>query len=301
MFELGQLRCFLAVATERSFSRAAVRLNMTQPPLSRQIQLLEHQLGIRLFDRTTRSVVLTAAGRAFFIEAQDLLERAHSAAFTARKVAQGDIGTVTISFVSSAVYEFLPNVIAEGRKSHPHINIALREMTTAEQLEALRLHRTDIGIVRSPLDQQGFGCECLVREKFVLAVPREHSLATQRQVTLRDLDDQPFIIYALSSWQPFHELMAGMFRSAEVRPEFVQHIGSTLTILALVNTGMGLALVPESATKIRFDNTRFRDIELPPGVLSLLYLVWRVDNDNPAFQVMLTAIRKSVHTLPNTP
>ncbi|EDY0584555.1 LysR family transcriptional regulator, partial [Salmonella enterica subsp. enterica] len=104
MFELSQLRFFLAVATELNFSRAAKRLNMTQPPLSRQIQLLEHQLGVELFDRTTRSVVLTAAGRRFFIEAQDLLQRAHVAMLNAQKMSQGNIGSVNISFVASAVY-----------------------------------------------------------------------------------------------------------------------------------------------------------------------------------------------------
>src|SRR5471030_750054 len=115
MFELTQLRCFTTVATELNFRRAAERLNMTQPPLSRQIQLLEHHLGVELFTRTTRSVALTAAGRAFFIEAQNLLERAQQAAATARRFAEGDIGSVNISFVGSAVYEFLPKVIAEAR------------------------------------------------------------------------------------------------------------------------------------------------------------------------------------------
>lgn len=299
MFELGQARCFMAVATELSFSRAAERLNMTQPPLSRQIALLERQLGVRLFERSTRTVALTAAGRRFFIEAQDLLERAHATAFNVRRMAQGDIGTVTISFVSSAVYDFLPKVIAEGRQSHPEIEISLREMNTADQLEALRLRQTDIGIVRSPLNQQGFASEPLVRENFVLALPRQHALAALPHLALAHLDGQPMIMYALSAWQPFYELLTGLFRSAEVRPEYVQYISSTITILALVNTGMGLALVPESAARIRFADTVFRHIPLPAGIQSALYLVWREDNDNPAFRVMLTALRQSVLTLAN--
>ncbi|WP_413738459.1 LysR family transcriptional regulator [Sodalis sp. RH21] len=295
MFDLGQARCFMAVATELSFSRAAERLHMTQPPLSRQIQLLERQLGVRLFERTTRAVTLTAAGRRFFIEAQDLLERAHATAFNVRRMAQGDIGTVTISFVSSAVYDFLPKVIAEGRHSHPDIDISLREMSTAEQLEALRLRQTDIGIVRSPLGQQGFESECLVREDFVLAIPRNHALATLPEIALEQLEGQPVIMYSLSAWQPFYELLTGMFRSVDVRPEYVQYISSTITILALVNTGMAMALVPESATRVHFENTAFRRIKLPAGIQSALYLVWREDNDNPAFRVMLAAIRQSVH------
>ena len=159
MFELAQLRCFTTVATELNFRRAAERLNMTQPPLSRQIQLLEHSLGVELFSRNTRSVALTAAGRAFFIEAQALLERAQQATIAARRFAEGDIGSVTISFVGSAVYEFLPKVIAEARLNQPNVKVALTEMNTFQQHEALRARRIDLGIVRAPLLQPGYETE----------------------------------------------------------------------------------------------------------------------------------------------
>lgn len=132
--------------------------------------------------------------------------------------------------------------------------------------------------------------EVLVREPFVLVVPRQHPLATQANLAIAHLDKQPFIMYALSAWQPFYELFAGMFR-----PDYVQHIGSTLTILSLVNAGMGVTLVPESATRIQFDETIFRQIELPSGIESLLYFAWRDDNDNPAFKVMLRLIKASIN------
>ncbi|EAR4052395.1 LysR family transcriptional regulator [Salmonella enterica] len=294
MFELSQLRFFLAVATELNFSRAAKRLNMTQPPLSRQIQLLEHQLGVELFDRTTRSVVLTAAGRRFFIEAQDLLQRAHVAMLNAQKMSQGNIGSVNISFVASAVYAFLPMVVARGKERYPHIDISLKEMTTGEQFEALRLRQSDIGLVRAPSALTGVSSEILVSEPFVLAVPPQHELATLSDITIAHLDKQPFIMYALSAWQPFYELLTGMFRSNNIQPDYVQYIGSTLTILSLVNAGMGMAFVPESAARILFDNIVYRHITLPAGIESLLYLAWRDDNDNPAFKVMLELIKFSM-------
>ncbi|EAO2686789.1 LysR family transcriptional regulator [Salmonella enterica] len=294
MFELSQLRFFLAVATELNFSRAAKRLNMTQPPLSRQIQLLEHQLGVELFDRTTRSVVLTAAGRRFFIEAQDLLQRAHVAMLNAQKMSQGNIGSVNISFVASAVYAFLPMVVARGKERYPHIDISLKEMTTGEQFEALRLRQSDIGLVRAPSALTGVSSEILVSEPFVLAVPRQHELATLSDITIAHLDKQPFIMYALSTWQPFYELLTGMFRSNNIQPDYVQYIGSTLTILSLVNAGMGMAFVPESAARILFDDIVYRHITLPAGIESLLYLAWRDDNDNPAFKVMLELIKFSM-------
>ena len=294
MFELAQLRCFTTVATELNFRRAAERLNMTQPPLSRQIQLLEHHLGVELFTRSTRSVALTAAGRAFFIEAQTLLEHAQQAALAARRIAEGDIGSVTISFVGSAVYEFLPKVIAEARLNQPHVKISLTEMNTYSQHEALRARRIDLGIVRAPLLQAGYETECLVREPFVLGVPGSHPLASAATVSVQDLDAQPFLMYSHSAYPPFNELLTGTLRSAQVAPEYVQWLGSSLTILALVNAGMGLALVPRCATNVVFKNVVFRDIDLGEGVQSELHLVWRSDNDNPACMMLLEAIRAAV-------
>jgi DNA-binding transcriptional LysR family regulator len=295
MFELAQLRCFTTVATELNFRRAAERLNMTQPPLSRQIQLLEHHLGVALFTRSTRSVALTAAGRAFFIEAQTLLEHAHQAAIAARRFAEGDIGSVTISFVGSAVYEFLPKVIAEARLKQPHVKISLTEMNTYSQHEALRARRIDLGIVRAPLLQPGYETECLVREPFVLAVPSSHPLATSETVSVQDLDAQPFLMYSHSAYPPFNELLTGTLRSAQVTPEYVQWLGSSLTILALVNAGLGLALVPRCAANVVFKDVVFRDIDLGDGVQSELHLVWRSDNDNPACRMLLEAIRAAVN------
>lgn len=294
MFELAQLRCFTTVATELNFRRAAERLNMTQPPLSRQIQLLEHHLGVELFTRSTRSVALTAAGRAFFIEAQNLLQQAQQAAEAAKRFAQGNIGSVTISFVGSAVYEFLPKVITEARLKQPQVKIVLAEMNTYQQHEALRARRIDLGIVRSPLLETGFATECLVREPFVLAVPAGHPLASAKSVSVQDLDGQPFLMYSHSAYPPFNELLTGMLRSARVAPQFVQWLGSSLTILALVNAGMGVALVPRCATSVVFKQVVFREIDLGAGVQSELHLVWREDNDNPAFTMLLEGIRGAV-------
>lgn len=294
MFELAQLRCFTTVATELNFRRAAERLNMTQPPLSRQIQLLEHSLGVELFSRNTRSVALTAAGRAFFIEAQALLERAQQAAIAARRFAEGDIGSVTISFVGSAVYEFLPKVIAEARLSQPNVKVALTEMNTFQQHEALRARRIDLGIVRAPLLQPGYETECLVREPFVLAVPASHPLAHAPVITVQDLHGMPFLMYSHSAYPPFNELLTGMFRSASVEPEYIQWLSSSLTILALVNAGMGLAFVPRCATNVVFNEVVFREIDLGDGIQSELHLVWRTDNDNPACKMLLEAIRSAI-------
>lgn len=298
MFDLAQLRCFTSLAAELNFRRAAERLHMTQPPLSRQIQLLEHQLGVALFIRSTRAVALTAAGRAFLIEAQALLEQAHRAAQTARLTASGEIGNVNIGFVASAVYDFLPRVVAQARRERPGVRIALYEMSTFEQLQALHARRIDLAIVRAPLNQAGLVSECLVREPFILAVPSEHPLTHAASVELAALQGQPFIMYSHAGWLPFNELLTGMFRSTGVQPDYVQSIGNTLTILSLVNAGMGMALVPRSASAMSFERLCWRNIELPTGVHSELHLVWRDDTDNPAVDAIRDAIRLSAGETP---
>ena len=291
MIELGQLRYFVSVATELNFRRAAERLNMTQPPLTRQIQLLEHQLGVRLLDRSNRSVQLTAAGRAFYIEAQSLLEHAHSATLAAQKIAQGDIGAVTIGHVPSAAYAALPKVVTGIYAQYPDIHISLREMPSFEQLQALRTRQLDLGIVRSPLGQKEFNICSLLREPFVLAIPVDHPLASQSDdLTLQMLHQQPFISYSFSGWRPFYEMFAGMFRAAQIEPCYVHTVGSTLTMLALVNAGLGVALVPQSASCVRFEQILFRPIALDAGICSELHLIWREDNDNPVLPLILSRL-----------
>lgn len=290
MFELNQLRCFTAVATELNFRRGAERLNMTQPPLSRQIQLLEHQLGVRLLERTKRSVRLTPAGRAFLPEAEELLRRAQTVALAARRVATGDAGSVAIGFVAGAIYRLLPRIVAAARALLPDIDLVLKEMTTIEQLEALASRRIDLGLVRPALDRRGLEGECVVSEPFVVAVPQHHPLAARRRLTLAMLAGQPLITYSPSDWQPFYELLAGAFRMAGVTPRFIQFLGSTHAILALVNTGMGLALVPQSASRLQFEQVAFRPVGLDPGVRAELHLVWRGENDNPALPTLRALI-----------
>ena len=294
--EFFQLRCFVTVATELNFSKAAERLNMTQPPLSRQIQLLEHQLGVALLTRTTRSVSLTAAGRAFLTEAQTLLERAERAAVSAKKIAAGDIGSVRLSFVPSAVYEFVPRLIAETQRQRPDIKITLSEMNSFEQQEAVRSRQVDLGIVRSHAKAltSDIAFEYLLSEPFVLAMSSQHPLTQQENITLEQLQDEPFIMYSHSEYHPFNELLTGMFRAARVEPNFVQQLGLTLTILSLVNANLGLALVTQSAAEIQFTNVVFKPITLTKGVSSDLYLIWRHDNDNPALQNLLNDVRQSV-------
>jgi DNA-binding transcriptional LysR family regulator len=288
MFELSQLRCFAAVAEELHFGRAAARLNMTQPPLSRQIQLLEHALGIGLFERTSRSVRLTPAGRAFHAEARRILDLAEGAGLAAKRVARGEAGSVTVGFTAAASYGLLPRLIAAARTEMPDVDLALKEMVTADQTDALSSGRIDLGLMRPPIDRRG-GAEavCVARERLMLAVPRGHRLATGREpATVGCLDRQPLIMYSPVEGRYFYDLLAGLFRAAGVVPDHVQHISQAHTMLALVGAGIGVALVPEAARSLRFDGVVLRPLRLPAEAAAQLFAVWRRDNTNPALPVL---------------
>src|SRR4051794_31255961 len=171
MFELGQLRSFVAVATELHFGRAAKRLNMTQPPLSRQIQLLELDLDVQLFTRTSRSVQLTPAGRAFLTEARSLLQQSEAAKQAARRAAQTNSGAVTIGFIGATTYGFLPRLVAKARTELPNIELTFREMPTTEQIDALEFGRIDLGLIRPVNEQRQVISACVLRENLALALP----------------------------------------------------------------------------------------------------------------------------------
>ena len=282
MFELIQLRCFVAVAEELHFGRAAERLNMTQPPLSRQIQTLEHTLDVKLLERTSRSVRLTPAGRAFLPEARRVLRLAEGAALTAKRVARGEAGSIKIGFTAGSSYSFLPRLVAFATAEMPDVDLVLREMVTTAQVEALAANRIDLGLVRMPIDRRGLGIMCIQREPLMVAVPRNHPLAKGGDPRVNDIDRQDFIMYSPHEGRYFHDLVTSVLRTAEVMPNYVQYIHQIHTMLSLVDAGMGIALVPESAQTLRFDGVMLRTLRLSPKAFAELHLVWRGRNDNPA-------------------
>jgi len=292
MLNLSHLHCFVTVAEELSFSRAAARLNMTQPPLTRQIQMLEHQVGATLLVRSTRSVCLTAAGRTFLIEAKQIIDLARKAEEKARRTEAGILGHITLSFVSCAIYQNLPSLISQIQQKHPDITVSLQEMASSLQFEALRLGHVDLGVVRKSPLPKGINSRLLLREKFVLAIPATHQLAVQKTLTLSCLQQQAFINYDAASWRPFHDMITITLNSHGITPKYVHSVGSTVAILSLVNGNMGMALVPEHSTNIRFDNVVFRELPELEELVSELLLVWHQDNDNPLLPALLNTFQQ---------
>lgn len=285
MFELFQLRCFVTLAEELHFGRAAARLFMTQPPLSRQIQLLEHALSVKLLERTSRSVRLTAAGQVFYRDAQSILRHAEQAAVLASRIEKGEAGRVTVGFTAVAGYDLLPRIISAAQQALPHIDIVLKELVSKEQLEGLGSGAIDIGFVRPLVNDKSIQQRLLMRDPLVLALHADHRLARKKTVQPEDLQDEPFIMYAPHEGKYFYDLVVGLFAASRIQTRHVQHIGQTHTILALVRGGVGLAIVPASAM-----NLPFRDVVFKPvwqsNIFAELNLAWRADHNNPAVDTM---------------
>ncbi len=281
MFQLSQLRCFVAVATELHFGRAAALLHMTQPPLTRQIQLLEHEVGVQLLDRSGGAVRLTPAGTIFLREAEDILRRSQAATLAARRAMQADAGSVTLGYIAAAGLAVLPQALARIRQHLPDVHVVLREMQTCDQLDALAGDRIDLGLVR-PFAPRPFADSApLLQEPLLLAVPASHPLAGAESVPLTALQGQRFIEYCPSETRYIYELIAGRLRAEGVAPDTVLTVSHTHSILSLVDAGWGAALVPQSATRLGFAQVAYRPLQDPAGLHAELHLAWRRESRHP--------------------
>lgn len=284
--EFNQLRCFVAVAEELHFGRAAARLHMTQPPLTRHIQLLEHALGVELFERTSRSVRLTKAGAVFLTDAVRLLQFAEQAALSARRFGKGDVGKVTVGFTAVSGYDLIPSLIAGARVAIPGITMVLKEMVSVGQFAALEAGTIDLGIVRPLATLSELDFQLIAREPLVLALPDGHALAVREHVVLADLHRQPFIMYSPDEGKYFHDLIHALFSAPVVVPDYVQHISQTHSVVGLVRAGLGVALVPESACNFNVRGVHFRRV-MDADACAELYMAWRPDHRNPALHTFL--------------
>jgi DNA-binding transcriptional LysR family regulator len=294
MFTLAQLSHFVAVAEELHFGRAAERLHMTQPPLSRQIQLLEKALDVRLFDRTSRSVTLTPAGKTFLDDARRILQQADRAALSVRKAAEGKSGLLRVGFTAGSVFSGLTSILARTRSAIPGVEIELRELVTTLQIDALTDGSLDVGLLRPPTTRPDLSSRALVREDLVIALPKGSPLDRgDTVVDVADLDGAPLVMYTPIEARYFYDLLSSVFHQAGVAPTPVHHLSQIHSILALVDLGWGVALVPESARNMRFGNLVYRPLRLASAASVELDLVWRADNPNPALALLLDSLAKT--------
>lgn len=290
MFDFSQLRCFAAVAEELHFGRAAARLNMTQPPLSRQIQVLERILAVQLLERTSRSVRLTAAGRSFLPEAQRILRLAESATHVTRQVAAGRAGVLKLGFTAASAYDFLPRLVAALRWALPDVTLSLREMVSRDQIADLLAGRIDAALVRPPVTHPDLVAVRALAEPLVVAVPADDPLARRDGLVPRDLGCAPMIAYAPNEARYFHDLVRGLLAEAEIQPRIVQQLTQIHAMLALVRAALGIALVPAAAERLRLEGVVFRPLALPAPRPVELLLAWRRDADDPLIARLVSIV-----------
>lgn len=261
---------------------------MTQPPLSRQIQQLEAELGVQLIDRTTRTVTLTPAGVAFLPDARRILQLAESAALTVKRVPAGDLGTVVVGFTAASAHAVLPRLLERTREKLPDVKLELREMVSSVQLEALMSGDIDLGMARPPLKRPGIVSRPLLHEQLVAALPAGHPLVGQaRQLTLNDLDGEDVVMYSPVEARYFNELLISTFTIAGATPRYVQFVTQVHTMLVLVRSGIGIALVPASAATLHPEGVVFRTIGAFRERPVELDACWRQDSTNPALLRLL--------------
>jgi DNA-binding transcriptional LysR family regulator len=283
MFEISQLRCFVAVAEELHFSRAAERLNMTQPPLSRQIRLLEHHVGAQLLERNSRTVRLTAAGKAFFPEAVR----------TARRAAKGEQGSLAIGFTSASGYSLLPEVVRRLRERSPGVSLTLKELVSTVQVEALHAGELDLGLMRPHPVSGDLDSQLIATEALMLAIHERDADQWPLEPTLADLHRRPFVMYSPYEARPFYQMLSERFARAGVVPDIVEHIGQVHTMLALVRAGIGAALIAEGAARLKFDGVVMRKVATEPVDTVCTY---RRNHDNPVLQLFLAEVLPTFRT-----
>ncbi|MEV8442414.1 LysR substrate-binding domain-containing protein [Actinosynnema sp. NPDC051121] len=288
-FTLEQLRGFAAVAEELHFGRAAARLAMTQPPLSRQIQKLERAVGARLLIRDSRRVTLTAAGEVFLVEARRLLSLAETAPELARRVSSGSSGVVRVGFTATATYGVLGRLLDELSEHLPGVDVELTELVTREQVAALVNEEIDLGLARPPFDDSTFGSRLVHREGMLVAVPGGHPLpALGRDATAADVVREPVIMHSPTDARYFYDLVV---RTVPIAPENTVHtVGQVLTMLWLVAAGRGVAFVPESAARLRIDGVEFVRLETAVARPVELHLLWSRTSANPALWRALSVL-----------
>lgn len=271
---------------------------MTQPPLSRQIQMLEDALNVQLLLRTSRSVQLTPAGRAFLSDAKRILALAENAASAAQRVSKGEAGLIKLGFTAASSYSFLPRLLAYTRSELRDVEVELSEMVTIQQMEALREGRLDLGLVRPPVDEPGLCTARVASERLLLAVPRSHPFARGAPRSLKDLAGEPFITFSPVQGRYFYELIAGMLSRSSISVRYVQHVSQVHSILALVSAGIGISIVPETAGKLHFEGAELREL-LDPPTFAELHLAWNTENVNPALSVFRDLVIRRFATWSN--
>ena len=287
--EFRHLRYFLALAEELHFGRAAQRLAITQPPLSLNIQQLESSLGARLFERDSKGVRLTAAGQAFRESAQALLAQAEAARLLARGIDAGALGRLRVGFVGSVLFRGLPQWLAAHQAEQPGIQIALSELNSQEQIDALLRDELDLGFVHTRRVPAQLQAALVHSDAFMACVPAAHALARRRKVSLLQLRDEPFVLFSRRASPDYYTRIVEMCGALGFYPNVRHEVRHWLSVVSLVSQGMGVSVVPAPLQRSGMAGTVFRPL-LEQTMPSEVLAVWKAGSELPARRQFLERI-----------
>lgn len=289
--ELRHLRYFVATAEELNITRAATRLRVSQPPLSRQIRDLEDEVGTALFDRSNRRLKLTPAGEYFLKEAKIILLHTQRAARVAKATAMGQAGQIRIAFVSPLGGMFLPRIARAFRQRFPLFDVDLLEMVPRMQLDALLDNQADLAFVALPEVESadGFAFEPVMDVQLRLALSKDHPLAKLTRIPMAKLREQPFVVLQRSAAPKTHDLLVRLCRSAGFEPNIAKQSDRAQSILDLVAAGVGVSIVPQLFERYQACCVTRQLIPAPAAVP--ICMVWRRNETSPALRALCSMIR----------
>lgn len=278
--EVRHLRYFMRVAQELHFGRAAEMLGVSQAPLSQQIRQLEERLGVRLFDRTTRSVTLTPAGRVLFEKAQRILGVLEEGIRETQAAGGLTSGRLRIAAVYVGLYTFMSNAMREFSQRNPSVQIDMQIHTTEEQLSLLKERKIDVAFVRPPRTTSGIAYREIYREGFVAVLPAESPLAAKDTLEVEDLREENFVTYSSIVGVSYQDVVLRHCRKAGFNPKIVQEVSHTMTVVAMASAGIGVGIVPAWVVMTPLENVVYRHLPKLPRAVSLV-VAWRDDSMNP--------------------
>lgn len=288
--EFRQLRYFVTIAEELHFGRAAERLHMTQPALSKQIVVLEKEIGVQLLARTKRTVQLTIAGQVFLERAKQLLFQADEAIQLARRTADGEQGRLTIGFTTTATYTVLPELVRRFRDRYPKVELTMLELCTEAQVIALNQREIDLAFLHPPIDERGLAVHSILEESFVVVLPKQHPLLKEDCLSLKALADEAFIVHPRQEGPVLYDGFIHLCQQLGFQPNIVKEVISHQTRICLVAAGMGLTFVPESVQSLVGADVACRPIEDSPIKLQFA-AAWRQDCAAPTLREFLAVVR----------
>jgi DNA-binding transcriptional LysR family regulator len=294
MIELRHLRCFVTVAEELHFRRAAARLHIAQPALSKQVGRLERLLGVALLRRTNRRVELTTTGQLFLLEAKRTLEQADLAVATVQRAANGEIGRLRIAYGATSELGVLPEVLPRFCGRYPRVTLDLLNLAPWEKLSALNeVPGTLALLLLPPPRSEHLTIEPLYAEPFIAALPATSALAARDQVSLTELAREPFIGFSRRVGPSVHDAVVAAFRSVGASLTIASETTHLYANLGLVAAGLGVSLLPASIAKLQREGVVYRPLEAPAPTIEL-GMIWRSDDTSPSLQRFVEVVREVI-------